>query len=93
MSVPVSILDEMFSRDGTVLPAFAGVNWAKAGDRVWTREEHESENAFRARVRTEADREGFRLVQIGGMIATNEAPRVLPFRPTPAPRYRDAKED
>jgi hypothetical protein len=88
MSIP--ILDALMAREGTVLPAFAGVNWAKAGDRIWTREEHESEHSFRARVRTEADREGFKLVRIGGMIATNEAPRVLPFRP--APRYRDAKE-
>jgi hypothetical protein len=87
-----SIIDELMAREGTILPPFAGVNWARAADRVWTREEHETEHGFRARVRTEAEREGFRLVQIGGAIATDDKPRVLPFRPTRA-TYTDVKED
>jgi hypothetical protein len=82
-----SIIDELMAREGSILRAFAGVNWAKAADHWWTRAEHETESGFRARVRREARRQGYRLVQIGGALATDDP---IAF---PPPRYTDAKED
>jgi hypothetical protein len=63
-------IDEQIARHGTLDPKRAGINQARAADRDWYRNDHESEPDFLNRVRSEAKAEGFRVVEIFGVIAT-----------------------
>jgi len=68
-----SIIDIAMARRGTLDPDFAGINWARAGDRQWHRLRAETEHDFLARVCAEAHAAGYRVVDIGGAIEVGDA--------------------
>ena len=88
MSVPISILDQMFAKEGSLDPDLIGIHQARAADIEWDRARGESEHQFLVRVTREAAAAHHRIVRIAGVLQVSNIIQLR--RPPP---YSDAKED